>query len=151
VARVLIAVWPAPFRSCPGSPAAAVPALNTVDAAPRAMSPPTLSLGAGASPPNRRQASTPGLPSAASSAAASSGASGRNGLIPPQEHRFPPGVSGNPKGRPPKPATAKQLRRLARQLGPHALVRLDHLVASKDPKVAHQAAVADSRLLRRQS
>ncbi len=70
------------------------------------------------------------------------GASGRNGLVPPPKFRFQPGVSGNPGGRPPKPTSAKQLRRLARQLGPRALFRLAQLAEGKDPRVAHLAAVA---------
>jgi hypothetical protein len=70
------------------------------------------------------------------------GASGRNGVVPPPKFRFQPGVSGNPDGRPPKPASAKQLRRLARQLGPRALFCLAQLAEGNEPRVAHLAAVA---------
>jgi lysophospholipase L1-like esterase len=70
------------------------------------------------------------------------GASGRNGLIPPPEHRFVPGQSGNANGRPRKSVTAKQLRKIARQLTPGAVQRLVELVDSEDPKVAFAAATA---------
>ncbi len=70
------------------------------------------------------------------------GASGRNGLVPPAEHRFLPGRSGNPKGRPRRAVTAKQLRKMARQLTPGAVQRLVELVGSHDDKVALGASLA---------
>jgi Family of unknown function (DUF5681) len=70
------------------------------------------------------------------------GSSGRNGLVPPIEHRFVPGQSGNPNGRPRQSVTAKQLRKMARQLTPCAVQRLVELLTSGDDKVALSASLA---------
>lgn len=50
--------------------------------------------------------------------------------------------AGNPTGRPPKDATQRHVRDLARELAPRAIARLAELMESEDLKVAHAAAVA---------
>jgi hypothetical protein len=57
---------------------------------------------------------------------------GRNGKLPPAETRFPPGVSGNPAGRPPVPTSERAMRELARSYTPEALEVLAKIMRSAE-------------------
>ncbi len=54
-----------------------------------------------------------------------------------EPHRFKPGQSGNPGGR---PREVPEIKALAREHGPEAIARLAELLKSKDGKVAVAAA-----------
>jgi hypothetical protein len=62
---------------------------------------------------------------------------GSGGVVPPPEHRWQPGQSGNPKGRPRRdPATAKALTRRKRALTVDAMAKMiERHATSDDPAV----------------
>ena len=67
---------------------------------------------------------------------------GRGGTVPPPEHRFKPGQSGNPGGRPKTKLITQAYRELLEQLDPKEKITLAQLLAKKTVEQARKGSLA---------